>query len=111
MSSILLSSSSSPVDGSPPMPSLPDTNKTASLVEQSSLTQQDSAQSLELLEKYFIEQEKGVMTALAMSVGVINGYGGRLGDNEFEKDDRLPQQSKKRGNKQKKWKPTQSCWK
>ena len=97
MSSISSSSSSSPVDGSPPMPSLPGTDESASLVEQSSLTQQDSTQSLELLEKYFIEQEKGVMTVLAMSVGLDNGSGGRFGDDQFEKDDRFPQPSKEEG--------------
>jgi len=113
MSLTLSSSSSSPDDGSPPMPSISATDESASLVEQSSsqssLTHQDSTQSLEMLEKYFIKQEKGVMTVLAMSVGLDNRSGGKFGDDGFEKDDRLPQQSKnKRSNKQKKWKPTQN---
>jgi len=50
------------------------------------------------------------MTVVAMSIGLDNSRGGRFGKNQFEKDNRFPSQSKKKGSKTKsdgqKWKPS-----
>ena len=88
----------------------PSTNNrtSASLVE----NQQDSSESFESLEEYFVKQQKGIRTIVAMSIGLDNGRKGKFGEDMFENDDRFPQQlNKRRSNKQnkdqpKKWKPS-----
>ena len=92
------SSSSSPDDACPST-----INQTsASLVE----NQQDSSESFESLEDYFVKQEKGIRTIVAMSIGLDNGRKGRFGEDMFENDDRFTQQTnKRRTNKQKRTVP------
>ena len=109
----MLSNSSSSSGPPPPISSNPSSSSSsddcpinaktsASLVEGSAA--QDSTEPCGSLEDFFTKQQKGIMTVVAMSIGLDNGRGGRFDEKQFDEDDRFPSQSKKKSSGQK-WKP------
>ena len=114
-----MSSNSSSSSGPPPVSSNPSSSSSSDnppinadetsvgLVDGSA---QDLTEPSGSLEDFFAKQQKGIMTIVAMSIGLDDGRGGKFGDKQFDEDDRFPSQSKKKNNKSKsdsqKWKPT-----